>query len=111
MAGALQVQVPAGPHLRGEPVEEAALLLLGAATLVITNYKQVREIDVFALVLVVQSLPFLSAVAIALIEGSRFNTFAYWRGIEARVADLLPHRKVIAEPPKVPAENRIETAQ
>jgi exo-beta-1,3-glucanase (GH17 family)/cellulose synthase/poly-beta-1,6-N-acetylglucosamine synthase-like glycosyltransferase len=88
-----------------------ALLLLGAATLVITNYKQVREINVFALVLVVQSLPFLSAVAIALVEGSRFNTFAYWRGIEAKVADLLPQRKVMAEPPKLPAENRIETAQ
>jgi hypothetical protein len=89
----------------------AALLLLGAVTLVVTNYKQVHEINIFALVLVVQSLPFLCAVAIALVEGSRFNTFAYWRGIEARVVELLPQRKVIAEPPKLPAENRVEAAQ
>ena len=89
----------------------AALLLLGAITLVITNYKHVREFRVFELVLIVQSLPFLSAVAIALLEGSRFNSFAFWRGIEARVAELLPQRKVMAEPPKLPAENRIETAQ
>ena len=41
-------------------------------------------------VLVVQSLPFIAAVAIAVIEGSRFNEFAYWRGVEARVAETLP---------------------
>ncbi len=38
----------------------AALLLIGALTLVITNYKQVHEINIFAFVLVVQSLPFLA---------------------------------------------------
>ncbi len=89
----------------------AALLLVGAATLVVTNYKQVREIDIFAVVLLVQSLPFVSAVAIALIEATRFNTIAYWRGIEAKAADLLPQPQAIAEPPKLPAENRIEAAQ
>ena len=89
----------------------AALLLVGAATLIVTNYKQVREINIFALVLVVQSLPFLSAVAIALIEGTRLNSFAYWRSIEAKVVELLPQRKIMAEPPKLPAENRVETAQ
>ena len=42
------------------------LLLVGAAVLVVTNsYKQVREIYIFAGVLVLESLPFLSAVAIA----------------------------------------------
>ena len=87
------------------------LLLLGAITLVVTNYKEVREINIFAVVLVVQSLPFLSAVALALIEDTRFNSFAYWRGIEAKVADLLPQqRQVIAETPKLPADN-IEAAQ
>ena len=35
------------------------------------GYKQVREIYIFAGVLVLQSLPFLSAVAIALLENSR----------------------------------------
>jgi cellulose synthase/poly-beta-1,6-N-acetylglucosamine synthase-like glycosyltransferase len=91
-----------------------ALLLVGTATLVITNYKQVHEINIFAAVLVVQSLPFVSAVAIALIEGTRFNSFAWWRGVEAKAVNALafvPRSKVIAEPPEVPAENRIEVAQ
>jgi exo-beta-1,3-glucanase (GH17 family)/glycosyltransferase involved in cell wall biosynthesis len=89
----------------------AALLLVGALTLVVTNYKQVREINIFAIVLVVQSLPFLSAIVLAVIEGTRLNSFAYWRGIEARVLELLPRPKAIAEPPKLPAENRVEAAQ
>ncbi len=89
----------------------AALLLLGALTLVVTNYKQVHEINIFALVLVVQSLPFLSAVGLAAIEGSRFNSFAYWRGVEAKATALLPQQKVMAEPPKLPAENSVEAAQ
>src|ERR1700681_1660160 len=47
------------------------LLLVGAAVLVVTNNdKQVREIYVFAAVLVLESLPFLSAVAIALLANS-----------------------------------------
>jgi hypothetical protein len=93
----------------------AGLLIVGALTLVITNYKQVHEINIFAWVLVVQSLPFLAAVALAAIEGSRLNSFAYWRGIEAKAAILLPQpqavmTQVMAEPPKLPADN-IETAQ
>ncbi len=92
----------------------AALLLIGALTLVITNYKQVHEIDIFAFVLVVQSLPFLAAVALAAIEGTRFNSFAYWHTVEAKLAVLLPQRtampQVIAEPPKVSADNA-EAAQ
>jgi len=98
----------------------AGLLLAGALTLVITNYKQVREINIFAFVLVVQSLPFLSAVTMGLIEGSRFNSFAFWRGIEARFAEFLPREflrrskvisEVMAEPQKLPSENRVEAAQ
>jgi glucan 1,3-beta-glucosidase len=89
----------------------AALLLVGALTLVVTNYKQVREINIFAGVLVVQSLPFLAAVGLALIEGTRFNSLVYWRGIEAKAADLLPQPKVMTEPPKLPAENPVEAAQ
>jgi len=60
---------------------------------------------------VVQSLPFLAAVALALIEGTRFNSLVYWRGIEAKAVDLLPQPKVMAEPPKLPAENPVEAAQ
>jgi exo-beta-1,3-glucanase (GH17 family)/glycosyltransferase involved in cell wall biosynthesis len=89
----------------------AGLLLVGALTLVVTNYKQVREINLFAVVLVVQSLPFLSAVAIALVEGTRLNSFAYWRVLEARFAEFLPRPKAVAKAPELPAENRVEAAQ
>jgi hypothetical protein len=89
----------------------ATLLLIGALTLVATNFKQVREINIFAVVLVVQSLPFLSAVTLAFIEGTRLNSFAYWRALEARAVELLPRSKAIAEPSKLPAENRVEAAQ
>jgi len=70
-------------------------------------------------------------VTLALIEGTRFNSFAFWRGLEAKIGELLPQRRAIgqgvisqviasqviasqvinAEPPKVPADNRIEAAQ
>src|SRR5262249_50310748 len=95
------------------------LLLIGSITLVATNYKQVREINIFALVLVVQSLPFVAAVALAVIEGTRFNSFVYWRELRAKVAPLaarfatrtitlLPQRRaiseVIADPRKLPAD-------
>jgi exo-beta-1,3-glucanase (GH17 family)/cellulose synthase/poly-beta-1,6-N-acetylglucosamine synthase-like glycosyltransferase len=98
----------------------AGLLLLGSLTLVVTNYKQVHEINIFAFVLLVQSLPFLAAVALAAIEDTRFNSFVYWRGIESRIAakiataigtkaaDLLPQPQamtnVMSEPPKLPAD-------
>jgi hypothetical protein len=66
----------------------------------------------------VQSLPFLAAVAMSLLEGSRLNAFAYWRGLEVRVAryvEFLPRSKVIsdviAEPQKLPSENSVETVQ
>ena len=91
--------------------------MTGAITLVATNYKQVHEINLFALVLAVQSLPFLAAVALASVEGTRFNSFAFWRGVEAKIgakatnlaADLLPQsqdvmNKVMADPAK-PADN------
>jgi len=88
----------------------AALLLIGAALVLITNYKQIRELNIFAGVLVIQSLPFLAAVAVALIEGSRFNDFAYWRRVEAKVAETLP-RPAAEGPAQLPADNRIEAAQ
>jgi hypothetical protein len=95
------------------------LLIVGAITVVATNYKQVREINIFAFVLVVQSLPFIAAVALAVIESTRFNSFAYWRELEAKIAPvaakltakavaLLPQRRaiseVIADQPKLPAD-------
>jgi exo-beta-1,3-glucanase (GH17 family)/cellulose synthase/poly-beta-1,6-N-acetylglucosamine synthase-like glycosyltransferase len=68
----------------------AMLLLAGAVTVVLTNHKQIDEINIFALVLMVQSLPFLAAVGMATLEGSRFNEFAFWRGIEAKIGLALP---------------------
>ena len=41
----------------------AGLLIASAIFLYATNWERVREINLFALVLVVQSLPFLAAVA------------------------------------------------
>ena len=71
------------------------LLLVGAAVLVVTNnFKQVREIYVFAAVLVLESLPFLSAVAIAILENSRINSFAFWRNTGVRTAELIGLRPV-----------------
>jgi hypothetical protein len=70
----------------------AGLLILGAVTLYATNIKEIREINIFAVVLVVQSLPFVAAVALAVIERSPLNDFATWRALEARLAELLPRR-------------------
>jgi exo-beta-1,3-glucanase (GH17 family)/cellulose synthase/poly-beta-1,6-N-acetylglucosamine synthase-like glycosyltransferase len=71
------------------------LLLVGAAVLVVTNnYKEVREIYVFAAVLVLESLPFLSAVAIAILENSRVNEFSFWRSTGIRTAELIGLRPV-----------------
>jgi exo-beta-1,3-glucanase (GH17 family)/cellulose synthase/poly-beta-1,6-N-acetylglucosamine synthase-like glycosyltransferase len=71
------------------------LLLVGAAVLVVTNsQKEVREIYVFAAVLVLESLPFLSAVAIAILENSRANSFSFWRNTGVRTAELIGLRPV-----------------
>jgi len=71
------------------------LLLVGAAVLVVTNnYKEIREIYIFAVVLVLESLPFLSAVAIAILENSRINSFAFWRETGIRTAELIGLRPV-----------------
>src|ERR1700688_1918212 len=86
------------------------LLLAGAAVLVITNNdKQVREIYVFAAVLVLESLPFLSAVAIAILENSRINEFSFWRNTGVRTANRIGLRPVAMETlpsasPPVPSE-------
>jgi hypothetical protein len=72
------------------------LLLIGAIVVVGTNYKQIHEVYIFALVLVVQSLPFLAAVGIAAIEGSRFNEFAYWRRSEAEIPVISHQSSVIS---------------
>jgi exo-beta-1,3-glucanase (GH17 family)/cellulose synthase/poly-beta-1,6-N-acetylglucosamine synthase-like glycosyltransferase len=71
------------------------LLLVGAAVLVVTNsFKEIREIYIFAGVLVLQSLPFLAAVAIAILESSRINSFNFWRQTGIRTAELIGLRPV-----------------
>ena len=51
--------------------------------------------------------PAFALVAIASLEGSRVNDFAFWRAFEARVGELLPRRSAMKAP--APAEERIET--
>jgi exo-beta-1,3-glucanase (GH17 family)/cellulose synthase/poly-beta-1,6-N-acetylglucosamine synthase-like glycosyltransferase len=71
------------------------LLLVGAGVLVVTNNaKQIREIYIFAGVLVLESLPFMSAVAIAILESSRINSFEFWRNTGVRTAELIGLRPV-----------------
>ncbi len=71
------------------------LLLVGAGVLIASNsFKQIREIYIFAGVLVLESLPFLSAVAIAILESSRINSFAFWRNTGVRTAELIGLRPV-----------------
>jgi len=70
----------------------AGLLISGAAVLVATNNKEIREINIFAMVLVIQSLPFVAAVGLAVIERTRLNEFGYWRALDTRFAELLGRR-------------------
>jgi cellulose synthase/poly-beta-1,6-N-acetylglucosamine synthase-like glycosyltransferase len=93
-----------------------ALLLIGAAVLVASNsFRQIREIYVFAAVLVLESLPFISAVAIAILESSRINSFSFWSNTGVRTAELIGLRPVAVPkaigpsqpaPPEVPREAR-----
>ena len=69
------------------------LLIIGAIVLVSFNQKEVREINIFAGVLVLQSLPFLSAVAIAILENSRINAFEFWKSSSVRAAELIGLRR------------------
>jgi exo-beta-1,3-glucanase (GH17 family)/cellulose synthase/poly-beta-1,6-N-acetylglucosamine synthase-like glycosyltransferase len=86
------------------------LLVLGAILVIATNRFEIREINIFAAVLLIQSVPFLSAAGLAALETSRLNDFAFWRGIEARVLELLPRRAVIAQAP-AKAEKPLDAAQ
>ncbi|MGN6287195.1 MAG: glycosyltransferase [Afipia sp.] len=88
------------------------LLIIGAIVLVAFNVKEVREIYIFAGVLVLQSLPFLAAVAIAILELSRINSFQFWRDSAIRTAELIGLRPVALPGPgsaqPVPSEVRRE---
>jgi hypothetical protein len=90
------------------------LLLVGAAVLVVTNNsKQIREIYIFAGVLVLESLPFLSAVAIAILESSRINSFKFWHDAGIRSAELIGLRPValpsVTSPSSQPVPSEIRS--
>jgi hypothetical protein len=70
------------------------------------NFKEVREIYIFAGILAIQSVPFLAAVLLALLERSALNDFATWRTIEARTLALLPRRATLAKVTPVAPEKR-----
>jgi cellulose synthase/poly-beta-1,6-N-acetylglucosamine synthase-like glycosyltransferase/exo-beta-1,3-glucanase (GH17 family) len=63
------------------------LLGLGAAIVFAKNGDQVQEINLFGCVLLVQSIPFLAAVALAAFESSPLNDFATLRNLQARFAE------------------------
>jgi hypothetical protein len=62
------------------------LLILGSLGLYVSNTEQVTEINIFSAVMLVQSLPFLAAVAVTLFEHSSLNDFATWRKVAALAA-------------------------
>jgi hypothetical protein len=63
-----------------------ALLVAGAIVLCATNIYRVFDVDLFALVLLMQAMPFLSAVGLAVLERLRVNDLAYCCAVEARPA-------------------------
>ncbi len=75
-------------------------LMLAAIGLRLTNWHAVVEVDLFALALAIQSLPFLAAAGIGWLEGSTLNSFATWRALRGRALALLPGRT--AQPQAVP---------
>jgi len=99
-----------------------ALLIIGAIVLVANNPLQITEIYLYAIVLVVQSLPFLSAAALAGIEGRRINDFAFWTSLQPRLLTALRRRPAEIASPSIasaiaevqaaaPGEKQPETAQ
>ncbi len=86
----------------------AGLLVLGAVVLVMTNTKQVREINIFAVVLVLQSLPFIAAVGLAVFERTRLNDFAYWQALDARAGEFIARRTQPAPAPAPIVSERSE---
>jgi hypothetical protein len=93
-----------------------SLLVIGATIVFVTNYERVREINLFGAILLVQSLPFLAAAAVAAFETSRFNDFAYLASLRTRTAELLTRRPALRRvgqsiPSTTAVKSRVETAQ
>ncbi|WP_156034272.1 glycosyltransferase [Bosea sp. 117] len=79
-------------------------LLLSAVALRMTNWHAVVEINLFALALAIQALPFLAAALIGWLEGSTLNEFATWRTLRARAVAMLPAWARSAQRPPAIAE-------
>ena len=91
-----------------------SVLLIGSAIFLhATNWESVHEIDLFALVLAVQSLPFVASVGLATLESTRLNDFAFWGGLETRLAGLLrqPRGAAVADAPVPVVDKQVEPAQ
>jgi len=83
------------------PEAVVGTLLMGSAIFLhMTNWHVVREVDLYALALGIQSLPFLAAAAIGVVETSRVNDFATWRTWRAQLTGL-PRRVPAPQPPAV----------
>jgi exo-beta-1,3-glucanase (GH17 family)/cellulose synthase/poly-beta-1,6-N-acetylglucosamine synthase-like glycosyltransferase len=91
----------------------AGLLVASAIFLYATNWERVHEINLFALVLLVQSLPFLATALLAWLESTRGNQFATWQALEARFGELLTRRapEAIAKAPAPAADKSVEPVQ
>ncbi len=86
-----------------------ALLVLGAIVVVATNRQEVREVNMFAAVLLIQSLPFLAATGIAALEASRANDFAFWASLGRRMGELVARRGSVARAPvQATTDNRVD---
>jgi cellulose synthase/poly-beta-1,6-N-acetylglucosamine synthase-like glycosyltransferase/exo-beta-1,3-glucanase (GH17 family) len=89
--------------------EEAVLgglLVLGGFVVFETNWERVREINLFGCVLLVQSLPFLAAAALAAFENSRLNDFALLQSLEARWTDVMAQVVQIRRRPTAAASEK-----
>lgn len=86
------------------------LLVAGIALLLLNNlpgvaltkndWRHIHEINLYGAALMVQSLPFVAAALIGAFEPSRFNDFAVWRVIGAKLA-AVPRRLGLTPPPAV----------
>jgi hypothetical protein len=76
----------------------AGLLVAAAFAVWSTNWHRVLELDLYAAVLAVQSLPFLAAVGVALLEGSRLNELALWSRLHQRLVGALPALGALSSP-------------
>lgn len=86
------------------------LLLAGLVLIVLNNmpgialtkndWRHIREINLYGIALMVQSIPFVAAALIGVFEPTRLNTFAYWRALGARIA-AVPRRLRLTPPPAV----------